>query len=244
VVLCSFVWFCQTNIQISSNTQQTIKMKSTLLIIGVLTGLLGLFGCNGQKNSANKTNQPTFQQQLETFKELGFTLNQDISTSDINRWEGGYKEFEDNPFSLMYQTLGQTIEREPWTPITNRCWDFDLEAIEDNGAYVDIMQNISRITNGDLAFENLKDYVNIEEKKAWVSFTCKGENYKWELKVDDDWADEKLFKKIQELAEKYQTKKRFTYFNTGGQDFVLGYHSKEELELIRQKTGLEIDWLK
>ncbi len=218
-------------------------MKSTILVTGILICLLGLFGCNGQTNTKNKIKQPTFQEQLETFKELGFTLNQGISISDINRWEGGYKEFVNKPYHLMYQTLGQTIEREPWTPITNKCWDFDLEAIEDNGAYVNIMENISRITNGDLVFENLKDYVDIEEKKAWVSFTCKGENYKWELKVDDDWADEKLFNNAQELADKYKTNRRFTYFNTGGQDFVLGYHSKEELELIKQKTGLEIDWL-
>jgi hypothetical protein len=36
---------------------------------------------------------------------------------------------------------------------------------------------------------------------------------------------------------------RFTYFNTGGQDFVLGYHSPEELASIRESTGLDIVWL-
>ncbi len=212
--------------------------------MGILTGLLGLFGCNGQITSTSKKSKPTFQEQLETFNELGFTFNKGIDTSYINRWQGGHKEFEDQPYHLMYQTLGQTIEREPWTPITNKCWDFDLEAIEDHGAYVDIMKNVSRITNGDLVFENLKDYVDIEEKKAWVSFTCNGDNYKWDLKVDDDWADGNLFDKVQELADKYKLKGRFTFFNTGGQNFVLGYHTKEELETIKQKTGLEIVWLK
>jgi hypothetical protein len=219
-------------------------MKFTILTMGILTGLLGLFVCNGQPKSTEKKDKPTFQEQLEIFKELGFTLNKGIDTTDINRWQGGHKEFEDQPYHLLYQTLGQTIEREPWTPITNKCWDFDLEAIEDHGAYIDIMENISRITNGDLIFENLKDYVDIEEKKAWVSFTCKGDNYKWNLKVDDDWADGDLFDKVQELAEKYKTKGRFTYFNPGGQDFLLGYHTKEELELINKKTGLGLVWLK
>ncbi|MBK7174263.1 MAG: hypothetical protein IPH84_13745 [Bacteroidales bacterium] len=45
------------------------------------------------------------------------------------------------------------------------------------------------------------------------------------------------------MAVKYKTKGRFTYFNTGGQDFVLGYYTNEELEMIKQKTGLEIEWL-
>ena len=212
--------------------------------MGILTGLLGLLGCNGQTNSASKKVKATFQEQFETFTGLGFTLNEGVDTSDINRWQGGHKEFEDQPYHLMYQTLGQTIEREPWTPLTNKCWDFDLEAIEDHGAYVSIMKNISRVTNGDLGFENLMDYVDIEEKVAWVSFTCKGDKYKWNLKVDDDWTDGDLFDRVQALAEKYQTKGRFTYFNTGGQDFVLGYHTKEELEMITQRTGLEIVWLK
>ena len=215
-----------------------------ILTMGIISGLLGLFGCNGQTSSENKKGKPTFIEQLEVFRELGFSFNEGVDTSDINRWEGGHKEFEDQPFHLLYQTLGQTIEREPWTPITNKCWDFDLEAIEDHGAYVGIMKNISRITNGELVFENIQDYVNIEEGKAWVSFTCKGDNYKWNLKVDNDWADGDLFDKVQALAEKNKTKGKFTFFNTGGQNFVLGYHSSEELEKIRQATGLEIVWLK
>jgi hypothetical protein len=222
----------------------TLLMKK--IFMGLFAGLLGLLGCdnNQGKTQSLKKSKPTFQEQLETFKELGFTLNKGVDTTDINRWQGGHKEFEDQPYHLLYQTLGQTIEREPWTPITNKCWDFDLEAIEDHGAYIEIMENISRITNGDLIFENLKDYVDIEEKKAWVSFTCKGHNYKWNLKVDDDWADGDLFDKVQELADKYKTNAKFTFFDTGGQDFVLGYHTKEELETINRKTGLGLVWLK
>jgi hypothetical protein len=212
--------------------------------MGLISGLLGLLGCNSETNRQTKKSKPTFEEQLETFKQLGFNLNTGTDTSDINRWQGGHKEFEDQPYHLMYQTLGLTIEREPWTPLTNKCWDFDLEAIEDHGAYVDIMKNISRITNGDLVFENIQDYVDIEEGKSWVSFTCKGDSYKWDLKVDNDWADGDLFDKVQALTEKYKTKGKFTFFNTGGQDFVLGYYTSEELEKIKQATGLEIVWLK
>lgn len=214
--------------------------KQILTTMGLISGLLGLFGCSGKTKISN----PTFDQQLETFKQLGFTLNPNIDTSDINCWQGGLKEFEDNPYTTMYQTLGLTIEREPWTPLTNKCWNFDLEAIEDHGAYIEIMKNISRITNGDLIFENIEDYVDIYEGKAWVSFTCKGDRYKWDLKVDNDWADGDLFDKVQTLTDKYKTKGKFTFFNTGGQNIVLGYSTSEELEKIRETTGLEIVWLK
>jgi hypothetical protein len=220
----------------------TITYK--VITMGMLSGLVGLFGCNNKTNEQQINSKPTFEEQLETFKQLGFNLNTGTDISDINRWQEGHKAFEDEPYILMYQTLGSTIEREPWTPLTNKCWDFDLEAIERHGAYVDIMENISRVTNGELVFENIQDYVDLEEAKAWVSFTCKGDNYKWDLKVDNDWADGDLFDKVQALTEKYKTKGKFTFFNTHGQDFVLGYYTCEELETIKQTTGLEIVWLK
>lgn len=206
--------------------------------------LLGMFGCDRKSNEQKFNAKPTFEEQLETFKQLGFNLNPGIDTADITRWAGGHKEFEDHPYQLMYQTLGSINELEPWIPLTNRCWDFDLEAIEDHGAYVYIMENISRITNGDLIFKDIQDYVDIEEGKAWVSFTCNGDNYKWDLKVEDDWTDGDVFDKVQALAQKYKTNGKFTFFNTGGQDFVLGYYTPEELEKIRKATGLDIVWLK
>jgi hypothetical protein len=217
------------------------------IFIKLIAGLLGLFSCTNnqtRKTQSLNDNKPTFEQQLETFKQLGFVLNPGIDTADINRWPGGQYEFEEPPFHLMYQTLGQTIEREPFTPLTNKVWDFDLEAIEDHGAYIDIMKNISRITNSELIFENIKDYVNLDETKAWVSFTCRGDSYRWDLRVNNDWADGDLFDSVQALTYKYKTNGKFTFFNTGGQNFVLGYCTSEELEKIRKLTGLEIVWLK
>ena len=61
----------------------------------------------------------------------------------------------------MYITIGQTIEQEPWTPLTDRCWKFDTEAIKDQGSYIDIFKNLERITRGELKFENVKDFVDI-----------------------------------------------------------------------------------
>lgn len=140
-------------------------------------------------------------------------------------------------------TLGQTIEREPWTPLTNKCWDFDTEAIDNHGSYVYIFQNLERITRGALKFENVKDYVDIEEEKAWVSFTFNEKDYKWNLEVDDDWVDTNLFSKIVNLTKEINSKGRFTYFNTGGQNAVIGFETPDSLKEIKKKTGLNIVWL-
>jgi hypothetical protein len=204
-----------------------------LLLMGLFGGILGIFGSNSG---------PSFEQQWKTFQDLGFTLNEGVELSDVMRWEGGAKAFEQSPYALLYQTLGQIVERDPWTPLTGQAWNFDTEAIEDHGSYVDILENISRLTGGELVFEDLKDYVDIEEGKAWVSFTLRGDLHKWDLKVDDDWVDTRLFEWIQWITAKYEMQGRFTYYDTGGQDFVMGYHTPAQLERIRKATGLDIVW--
>ena len=64
------------------------------------------------------------------------------------------------------------------------------------------MENISRITNGELEFKNISDYVEFEEEIAWVSFSCRNENYKWDLIIDNDWVDGQLFDKVQEQVKR------------------------------------------
>ncbi len=196
------------------------------------------------KDKPVEKHPPSFQQQLDVFKQLGFVLNPGVDTSDINRWDSGYREFEKHPYKAMYITLGQTLEREPFTPLTNKIWEFDPEAVEQDGDYTEIMNNISRISGGELIFDGLNDHLDIEKKIAWISFDCHGDAYRWNLEVRTNWIDGSLFDRIRELTEKYHTKRKFTFFNTGGQDFVLGYATPEELEAIRNATGLNILWLK
>ena len=63
------------------------------------------------------------------------------------------------------------------------------------------------------------------------------------MEFDNDWVDPNLFSKIVKLTEKYETKGRFTYYDTGGQDLVIGWSTPEKLDEIKSKTGLEIVWL-
>lgn len=183
--------------------------------MGIISGLLSFLGF-GEKQTNGQTNPKpasakivSFDNQFQIFKKLGFTLNSEVAISDVDRWNR-HDEFENEPYSLLYTILGQTLKRESWTPLTNRCWNFDTEAIEDHGSYVEIFKNLERISRGELKFVNLKDYVDVEEEKAWVSFSINGDDYKWNLKVDDDWVDETILTKIVELTKKYKTKGKFT----------------------------------
>jgi len=70
-----------------------------------------------------------------------------------------------------------------------------------------------------------------------------GKNYKWDLAVDDDWVDTVLFTKVVALTRILKTKGRYTYFNTGGQNALIGYETPENRDAIIKATGLKIEWL-
>lgn len=208
----------------------------------IFSMLLALLGAGIPATSVAPS--ASFEQQLAIFQGLGFTLKAGVTEADILRWNGGREAFEAEPFKLLYITLGQTIEREPWTPLTDRCWDFDTEAIEGDGAYVRIMTELSRISRGEVLFTELTDHVDHDLGKAWVEFTFHGKHEHWDFAAEDDWVDPTLFTRLAALVNKHNTEGHYTYFDTGGQDAVIGYETDEGREKLRAMTGLAIEWIK
>lgn len=192
------------------------------------------------KESAH-TGPPSFEAQLEQFQAMGFRLNEGVTKSDLLQY--GKTAFEKKPYSWMYSTLGLTLGRKPWTPITDRCWNFDTEAITGNGSYIAIVNNLERISRGVLAFENVRDHVDFNQGNAWVSLTFEGLEYVWNLRVSEHWADSDFISDILSLAEKSNTNGRYTYYLTGDQNVIIGFETPETLEALKKKTGLLIKWV-
>ena len=160
-------------------------IRRLLFIVGLFSPFLSLIAL-APKSVDGQTAPPPdervakyskFDDQWQTFQKLGFTIRPEIAAEVIDKFR---KEslIEERPFAILYMELGRPIQREPWTELTDRVWDFDTESIEDNGDYVEIMKNLGRITRGELKFESLKDFVDVENKKAWVSFILHGKSYK------------------------------------------------------------------
>ena len=194
------------------------------------------------KSVAVETVEVEFEKQLEKFEKLGFKLNYGVEVSDLLE-KASKEEYEKSPYSLLYTVLGLETRKESSTPITVQLWNFDTEAIEDHGDYVRILENLKRVSGGELAFQNIKDEVDIDKGSATVSFDLNGDHYDWNLQVNDDWVDLQLFSKIVELTEKYKTIGRLTAFIIPGQEIVIGWLAPEQLEKVRQETGLDINWL-
>jgi hypothetical protein len=203
-------------------------------------------GCDtlqtGNKTSFQDTTM-SFKSSLDSLKQVGLTVNANIKEQDIfNRWKE-VLQYHSDPTEALYITLGNGTANKPYCNFSNSCWHFDLETVEGQGSYVTILENLKRISNGDLNFQNATDYCNDnEDNKAWVAFEFEGEKYKWDLKVDNDWADGYLFDKIQDLCKKYNKKGRLTFFPEG-QAFVISYLTPEEFNSIKSVLGAKLAWL-
>ena len=149
-----------------------VNYKTLLLAISATMLLYFIINYNNKKKNgviklqkeevtSEETIAVPLEEQLIKLEELGLKLNYEagITKEDLlNVYD--LSLYVENPYSFLLTAMGVTIEQEPWTPLSNSVYSFDTECIEDNGSYVEVLENIIRISNGDLKLSQLKD--NIE----------------------------------------------------------------------------------
>jgi hypothetical protein len=198
-----------------------------------------LIGCGIKKRPENLS----FQLMLDKFKHAGFMVHPNVSETDIfNSWKKVMVYHQDS-MSALYITLGCSTNQALPVYFTNNCWLFDPESMEDKGSYAHILENLQRISNGDLKFDSINDYCNENEDNiAWVSFVFEGDRYKWDVVVNNDWVDGMLFENVQILSRKYNKSGRLTFYPEG-QAFVISYLTEEKFLQIKKSLGIKLTWL-
>jgi hypothetical protein len=180
-------------------------------------------------------------QQVETFLKLGFELNPGVDTADLFQY--GRQVFEDKPYTELYRLLGENLSNKPEIPVTNKCWSFHMAGVKEQGGYAGILKNLQRITGDELVFENLQEKIDPEKETDEITFTMKGGTFTWKLRAADEFFDTDLFNEVVGLTDQFKTKRRFTFYDTGGPEVVIGYETRDGLTAIRKATGLRITWL-
>jgi hypothetical protein len=150
-------------------------------------------------------------------------------------------DIEKGGFEILLAVMGNE-QFDPKTfevlnPLSDDVWHFDTEAIEDHGAYVQIVENCRRLTGGDLKFEGVRDYVDVEQEIAWVELSSNGRSERVDLKIDNDWVDPKIFAKLQDWLEETGSGRRFAVQGLG-QDILLICKQPEQIRMINRATGL------
>jgi hypothetical protein len=121
-------------------------------------------------------------------------------------------------------------------------WHFDTECIEVHGDYVAIANQFVSLAKEALPITDIRDFVDIEQGKAWVEFTLDGAKVHWDLEVSDDWVDPELYSRMQQLVTPRGAGKRF-FATALGQDSLISFGDDEMRQALSRLTGLQFEWV-
>lgn len=184
----------------------------------------------------------TLEKQLQILSDCGIELAPGI-TKDHLLASYHREDYEAEPFLLLLARMGGELEEEPFAYLSNNIWHFDTECIEGHGDYEQIANRMRDLAGGALPLAEINDYVDVDEEKAWLSFKLNGVETRWEMEVDSDWVDPKVFSAFASLLAEQPNDKRYTYFDLQGQDCLIGCSTPEQLKRLRKETGLDFQWL-
>jgi hypothetical protein len=140
----------------------------------------------------------------------------------------------------IYAALGGYTNHDPDRPATDRLWTFNHASVDGPGAYVDMVQNIVRISDGALPISNPSDEIDMGKPLGFVLYYVGERRHKVAVKVRGDMADMAMFRKWDDLARQSGSAKRMTYLKTGPQQGVFGFETPQALAALRAATGLDV----
>ena len=151
-------------------------------------------------NENSESERVSLEEQLAELEKCGVRLNEGISIDDL-LYSFDREEYEENPYNTILYVVGFEVEREPWGRyFSDNAWDFDVECIEDNGDYERIVRNFARITGSTNRITDLEDSVDHEDA-IWLKYKIDGQERKFDIPIDNDWADADTVSEIMEDVE-------------------------------------------
>lgn len=223
---------------------------------------MGLFGLFSRKNDlpnaskdksdkdnhVQKSNLLSYEEQLKVFASLGYHFNEGVTKEMILRdvyqmnWEEETEKYiENHPFSVLYYTFGWRDTKVPKYNYSESCIWFDLEFFDPNSQYKWFMERMGTISNGEISFTDI-NILTDKEGYEWITFKVNGVSKKWKL-GKAGYIDDSYVQRFSYLPSELNTKGRYTYFDNGGQQWVIDFVTEEEQSEFINKTGLKREWL-
>jgi len=151
--------------------------------------------------------------------------------------------YESKPYVPLLSVLGAEEEDPGLGWHSDDVLFVDTECIQDHGDYARIAERMRVLSRGALPLEAVRDYVDLGAGEAWLEFELDGERQRWQLEVDDDWVDPAFFSRFAALLKARGAGRRYTSVDMGGQTFLVGCSTEAELRVLRERTGLDVEWL-
>jgi hypothetical protein len=142
----------------------------------------------------------------------------------------------------LLRALGGAYGRLPHFHLSNNIWLFDAECVEDPQAYADIAIRIDAITSPTLSLSSILSNLDFNANSAWLEFECQQVHYRWDLALEDDWVDPKVFDKFCHLLESLNPTKALASCELDLSTLFV-YTDLRTIDRIRSITGLTWNWL-
>ena len=148
---------------------------------------------------------------------------------------------EQNPYLILYYALSHQDAKIDDYYLTDQYFWYVLDYFEQPIAYKYFMLRMGKITDGEIVFEDVN--VEFDENNTkWISFNVNGKAKKWNL-GEGDFVDDSFVQRFAYLTQELNTKGRYTYFDRGGEDFIIDYATEKEQNAFNEKTNLNREWL-
>lgn len=123
---------------------------------------------------------------------------------------------------------------------------FDVEMPEIRWMYTGFLENIARISEGDLEITDIEEEISEEVLEAGtgtrtVRFCCNGKACEYEAREHYDWFDAGMLSYINQVIEEQNTGRSLYVTSDGGQECIVFYQTREWAEQFRQLLGLELE---
>lgn len=182
-------------------------------------------------------NYTTLMKQLWTLKDLGVSPKTENYGLLVCR-EFGYVTIIKNPYELVFYLMSvqKEAECEEDRYVSDDIYGFEIDYIEDENTYKEILKNIVRISKGEVGIEDIVIVSDTNNQKTDISFSLNDSNYNIDLMIYHEGFDMGLFDEINRVLDERGLDKRYCIYTLNETVFVL-FNRKEKVQKINELVG-------
>jgi hypothetical protein len=184
----------------------------------------------------------TLYDQLDALAECGIAPRAGITPAELLVVHPE-RDYETSPFKLLLATLGTESPDPPPLTMSDNIWLMRAECAARGGDYVKVASRMATLAADALPIESVRDEFDFRRGVAWLSFTLRGEEFRWPAKIEERWIDPIILSRFAALLEAQDAGLRYICLDLGGQDCLLGCATDDQFAALRKRTGLAFEWL-
>lgn len=161
-----------------------------------------------------------------------------------------YDLVEESPYTWLLTDMGAPDYDEDWNLVgySDEVFWFDFEGFDLTTDYIDVLNGMLALAQ-ESPLDGVGDIKENTENVDWergrgtvtVSLRWKGQEYRYDMSVYNDWIDEEVLGIFNSLLEQETSQKRFYVTGDNGQGAIVFFCTEEWAEEFSQKTGLILE---